>query len=103
MRSANNDYVAKAICDQRGSPENESAHKNIAQLRIGLNKFLYFASIHFDDFARLPSTGAQKTPTPGQHRDIAVESSGIIDGDKLLPRACISNKFDRTGKNDDKG
>src|SRR5258705_159839 len=72
--------IAEALVEEHGSAEDECAHQDRAQLRIGLDEGEQPGSRHFDHLAwRRRANGGERS-TPSEHIELAAERARMICG-----------------------
>lgn len=82
MHRADHDDVAEVVGDERHAPEDERAHENAAQLRIGLDQREQFVAVELDDLARLADPHPRQRAPAGEHVAFAGELTWAVGDDQ---------------------
>src|SRR5258708_29927305 len=76
--------VAEALVEEHGSPEDECAHEDRAQVRVGLDEGEQPLSPHLDHLAWRRGPNGGEGPASSKHIELAAERARPIRRDEVL-------------------
>src|SRR5258707_11325279 len=76
--------IAEALVEEHGSPEDECAHEDRAQVRVGLDEGEQPVSRHLDHLALRHRPNGGERPASRKHVELPAERAQVIGRDDLL-------------------
>src|SRR5258707_10968809 len=70
--------IAEALVKEHGSPEDEGAHEDRAEVRVGLDEGEQPLSPHLDHLAWRRGPNGGEGPASGKHIELAAERARVI-------------------------
>ena len=96
---ADEHQAAELVGDERGATQEEGAHEDVAQLRVGLDHAAERIAVDLEHLAVLAGASPHQALASGQQTGLAGETAAVVHGDRPQPgggRASTATVPDRT-------